>query len=341
MRVPPLGTSRAGKGRSRLFRLARTVLPAVAVIAVVAVAVALAMTSRPGFFSSYRGLTRHSKTLVTSKHKGLGCSDCHLGKGSRLAFSAASVADFYSGLVQRGKVPTYVKFSKPTRAACLACHEHDWSDDASRTVLVPHPAHYRVATEERDCMPCHKWTAHEETYMERHRTMPFSGVCTGFECHVGTRSKDECRFCHHALKKESDEWTRAHPAVVQARGANACMDICHEPDQCRLCHTTGKKPDVEGPLVQAGFRAIQEGHAKPDWLDRHGEEALANQKRCLFCHVSLSECEDCHSKRPAFHGSPLTWLSEHKKHAKDERRCLTCHQKRWCKECHDEFKELR
>lgn len=341
MRLRRAGTSGGGRRVGRLLEFAVPALVVLAAVGVVAAGVGLIVTSRPAFFSGYGGLSRQYEGLLASKHQGLTCSDCHSAGGSGAVFRVASVADFYRGLAGRGKVPAYVEFDKPEREACLKCHEHDWSDEASRTILVPHPAHYRVADETRDCVPCHKWTAHDEAQEKRHKTMPFSGVCTAYGCHVGTRSEKECRFCHHTLEEDQSDWRRTHPGVVRARGANTCMDICHEPAQCRLCHTTGKKPDVEGPVVQAGFRAIQEGHAKPDWNRRHGDEALAGEKRCLFCHVSRSECDDCHAERPAFHGSPLTWLVEHKKHSKDERRCLTCHEKPWCKDCHDEFKEHR
>lgn len=322
-------------------RILRYAVPGAIAVAVALAAIPLTVTSGASFFSRYPDLARSYKTLQDSKHRGLACGECHIGTGSKTGFRLASAADFYRGLVGRADEPSYVKMATPTRKACIKCHENDWSDEASRTMQVPHPAHLRVATEKRDCVGCHKWTAHEEAYMERHKTMPFSGVCISFGCHVGTKTADECRFCHHAVEADQAEWRTSHPKVVHERGANTCLEVCHDSEQCRLCHTQGKRPNVKGPQIEAGFRALQTAHAKGDWLEKHGTEALASESKCLYCHVSTAECESCHSERPAFHGSKDTWLASHKKVAKDERRCLACHKKKWCEDCHVQFKETR
>ena len=90
------------------------------------------------------------------------------------ATASRSIADFYTSLVtHETRCRAFFKFAPPTREACLACHEDDWSTEATRTERIPHPAHLRVASETRDCVDCHKWTAHLETYMEKHKTMPF------------------------------------------------------------------------------------------------------------------------------------------------------------------------
>lgn len=322
--------------------LAKLAIGAALVIPIIAAVVAIVATAQPSFFSGYKAYARGYKSLQASAHRDLACVSCHAGRRSGAEFAAASVADFYTGIFKRPKEPAYAKMRTPSRDACLECHRYDWSDDASRTLRVPHPAHLRVVTEERDCVKCHKWVAHEEAYMERHKTMPFSGVCISFGCHVGAKPADSCKSCHHTAEGDSTAWVKAHPRAARAQGAGTCLEVCHEAKQCRLCHTTGKRPKIKGGFaVQAGFKAIQEGHTKPDWLTRHGGESLANPSRCQFCHVSVSECQDCHSRRPAFHGSTSTWLASHKKVSKDERRCLTCHEKAWCKDCHDKFKELR
>ena len=100
------------------------------------------------------------------------------------------------------------------------------------------------------------------------------------------------------------------------------------------------RPAFNGGGV-TGVTLIERAHVKKDWIAKHGTFALADQSKCLVCHVSEGECRDCHSKRPAFHGSQASWLGRHKDLAKNKKRCLTCHEKKWCDECHKQFKEMR
>ena len=315
---------------------------AVLVVFVALIGIAVYFTSAPSFFGRYRGLTRSVDTLQTSVHRGLACDECHAGRRGPVLREVARVGDFYRSLVgKQQRDPAFTTFETPTREACLGCHNNDWSMDSKRTSKVPHPAHLRVSTEKRDCVTCHKWTAHEESYMEKHKAMPFSGVCATYECHVGWKQSSECSTCHHTLRPDQAEWKRIHPQAVLTIGANACLETCHEAQQCRTCHTTGKTPVFTGLNSQTGLKAIEVLHVKPDWIQLHGTEALKDQSKCLVCHVSEGECQDCHARRPAFHGSTSTWLGAHKNFAKDKRRCLTCHQEPWCNDCHAQFKEMR
>lgn len=319
------------------------VLTAIGVVGVLVLAagVALQLTSTASFLGGYSSLEREYTTLQASAHSALTCDQCHVGSGEGIAFRASLVGDFYRGLFSRPDEPLFVQIATPGNAACLACHREDWSDEASRTMELPHPAHLRVAGETRECVSCHKWTAHEEDYIERHKTMPFSGVCASFECHAGSKSVDECASCHHAVKDEAAEWTAGHRDVVAEVGPNACLEACHDADQCRLCHTTGTRPDFPEQGPETGLKSIEAAHVKVDWMDQHGGFALKDEAACFACHVSTGECESCHAERPAFHGLQSTWLNRHADLAEDERRCLACHEKAWCEECHDKFKEMR
>lgn len=309
---------------------------------VVAVALALALTSRSSYLARYDSLERSYKTLEASSHKGLECSACHRDGRAAVVRTAARVGDFYRGLAGDPSDPVFMRVGKVSAEACRSCHEEDWSDDASRTSKIPHPAHLRVASEKRDCIECHKWTAHEEAYMETHKSMPFSGVCASFGCHVGTKKNTECGSCHHVLQDAKLPWKQAHPEVVRTSGPNGCLESCHDAEQCRTCHTTGKTPKFDGTIAQTGMKAIEREHVKADWLAKHGKLAVKDESKCMACHVSRGECEDCHAKRPAFHGPKKTWLNRHKQFAeKNEKGCLTCHEKSWCEECHDQFKEMR
>lgn len=331
-------TTRSGDNRRRAVTFG-----VIAVIAVViaAIAVPLLATSTPEFFSRYHLLERRYVNLEGSAHAHIGCRACH--ETEPIANGMALVGDFYRSLATTDTVPRYFKFGPPTRQACLRCHVDDWSTATDRTDKIPHPAHRRVSEETRECVGCHKWTAHFETYMEKHKKMPFSGVCVAYGCHVGTKRTDQCFDCHHVLHESGEEWRSAHPATVRASGQSACVESCHTIAQCQLCHTTGERPRFEGQTIEIGMKAIEQLHVKPEWLDEfHGTEALKDEAKCLKCHESSGECDECHLQRPAFHGSTDTWIGRHAKRTKlvDDPRCLACHEEAYCKECHDQFKEM-
>ena len=316
-------------------------LSGVVIILVIAVVVALAATSRSAFLGTYHVYEQNYENLQTSVHSEVRCDQCHSDGRGAVVSGASRIGDFYRGLYARPDEPVFVELDSPTNDACLTCHYDDWSDDASRTARVPHPAHLRVANETRKCVECHKWTAHEEDYVARHKEMPFSSVCASFGCHVGTKTSDECGNCHHSLQEDKGEWKLIHQETVRSAGPNGCLEECHDTDQCQMCHTTGKEPDFSAEALSSGVEAIEREHVKSDWLEKHGGMALEDDSKCFTCHVSVGECEHCHAERPAFHGLKSTWLTRHKDEAKDERRCLTCHEKTWCEECHDKFKEMR
>jgi len=306
-------------------------------------------TSNPIFFSRYKGLQRTFGAMdATTGHKGLPCSDCHANARSIVYYKTALIGDYYLSLFRKGEQPTFVKMAKPTREACLRCHAQDWSMDSKMTSKVPHPAHLRVINEKRDCVICHKWVGHEEVYMEKHKAMPFSTVCASFPCHVGTKPAADCKNCHHQLQPTLVAWRESHPQTVRAVGPNGCLEKCHNADQCRLCHTTGKMPDFKTTLAESTVTVIEQAHVKSDWISQHGTFAMQDKSKCLTCHVSEGECQNCHSQRPAFHGpastssAPAPWINQHQPIAKqDSKRCLACHQQPWCDACHQQFKENR
>ncbi|HEY5506966.1 MAG TPA: NapC/NirT family cytochrome c, partial [Coriobacteriia bacterium] len=166
--------SAAEKGRGG--RLTGIVAIVIAVVVVTAVVVALVMTAQPGFYDRYTGLQRRHMTLESSAHAGIDCVVCHTDAATALGSAVARVGEFYNSLISTSTEPAFVTFQPPTSEACLQCHRYDWSDEASQTAVVPHPAHLRVSMETRDCVLCHKWVAHEELYQAKHTTMPFSAV---------------------------------------------------------------------------------------------------------------------------------------------------------------------
>ena len=143
------------------------------------------------------------------------------------------------------------------------------------------------------------------------------------------------------MVEEQGEWQLVHSETVQLSGPNACLEVCHDADQCRQCHTTGVRPDFPVEGYSTAVQAIEREHVKQDWMEHHGTWALEDEAKCFVCHVSVSECESCHAERPAFHGLKATWLNRHKEFVEDERSCLACHEKPWCEDCHAEFEEMR
>jgi hypothetical protein len=343
--VTPRLSEAFSRARARLPRRTGTVLFVALVAGLLALVIAVVVTARPAFLGSYAGLEREYETLMASAHSDVGCDGCHVETGREAAaYQIALVGDFYGGLVDKQDRPQYVRIETPTNEACLSCHREDWSDDASRTTQIPHPAHLRVSEVERECVECHKWTAHNEEYIDRHKEMPFSGVCASFDCHAGFKTVEECQTCHHAVQEEEPQWVEDHPQAVADIGPGACVEECHTDDQCRQCHTTGERPEFPAVMVDPELRTIEREHVKDDWMQTHGDFGLEDDTLCFECHVDTAECDACHSIRPEFHGSEDTWLNKHAdfvEDEEDERRCLTCHEKDWCEECHEQFEDVR
>lgn len=332
-------TPASGSRRRRWIVIAAIV--AVMALGTAAVVVPLVATSSPEFFSRYHLLERRYVNLGDSAHEGIGCRTCH--ETDPVQNGVSLVREFYQSYAQPGrKVPKYFSFQPPTREACLKCHKDEWSYEAERTERIPHPAHTRVAAEKRDCVTCHKWTAHFEKYMVKHKEMPFSGVCVEYGCHVGTKTAKQCFDCHHVLK-DGEQWRTEHPTTARAMGQTACMEGCHTVKQCQDCHTTGVRPTFNGLPVETTLKSIEKRHVRPDWTSRyHGAEALKDRDQCIKCHQSEGECGECHLQRPAFHGSTTSWIGRHQKHTKrvDDPRCIECHKQAWCDKCHKQFEEM-
>lgn len=327
--------------RSRL--VLRIAGAAIAVSLVLGVIVPLAATADPSFLSRFGNLAPRYKTWHSSKHRDVSCFECHYGNQTDAAYRLSLIAEFYKGLMSPGgSKPAILKLERPTSQSCLKCHSEEWNIDSSRLVRIPHPAHIRVVDEKRDCVKCHKWVAHAEKYTEKHKKITFTGICTSYGCHSGTKSPQECRFCHHTQSFPAPEWRRKHPGVALVRGTNSCLDYCHQAKQCRTCHTTGKNPFVGAAKTSRGPRALIAKHSNPRWIVFHGAEARVDRNRCFYCHGAASVCTECHSRRPAFHGPKATWLQAHQKQGKaNKTRCLACHSQKDCDSCHTLFKEGR
>jgi hypothetical protein len=318
-----------------------TVLGAVGAVVVLALVIPLLLMSRPAYFAERLGYTENYEALQTSAHSGMSCTQCHGRSGQEVVEAAAATGDFYRSLFPGYEEPLFVELEKPTRDACVECHETDWTYNTESITRIPHPAHLAVRTEMRDCVGCHKWTAHQEKEIKNHQTMPFSGVCTSYGCHVGWKQPDTCANCHHSLEPKPGDFKKAHPDIVFASGDGGCLESCHEVKQCQQCHTTGVSPDFGPTNTDAGLKEIETLHVRVSWISQHGSKALEDQSKCLRCHISTGKCDSCHEQRPASHGQGDTWIGQHKTANAKPPHCLTCHEQVWCDDCHDQFEEMR
>jgi len=324
----------------RAPRFVKAAAAAVPLAILVAFSVPTLFVSQESVFARISGFEDNYAALQESRHADARCTDCHVDERGPVVFAVALAVDYYRSFFVEVADSSLVRIERPKREACLRCHEHDWAFNAERRLAIPHPAHLRVSEETRECVDCHKWTAHMEYQLEAHARMPLSGVCAASGCHAGWRSSDSCADCHHVLLEQPVAWTKEHPQVVLASGAGGCLELCHDAPQCRQCHTTGESP-FTGELARTVRSELETLHTRSDWVVQHGLRALDDQNECRSCHISTGECQNCHSQRPASHGPEDMWIAAHPDAVTRDDQCVTCHDQQTCDYCHDLFKEGR
>ncbi|MBI5231459.1 MAG: hypothetical protein HY876_04755 [Coriobacteriales bacterium] len=129
--------------------------------------------------------------------------------------------------------------------------------------------------------------------------------------------KVNCADCHKELVHARNEKGFNRPRMTM------CLSRCHDGKQattaCTKCHTRKHVPS---------------NHRRKDWLETHS--TLTDSVDCGECHGwSPDFCGQCHSKRPRSHSG--NWKKAHQFRAKKrgDKGCLTCHEERFCKRCHD------
>ena len=138
--------------------------------------------------------------------------------------------------------PLFFKFGRPTNEACLACHEDDWSTEATRTAKVPHPAHLRVASETRDVREVPQVDgARRDATWQKHKTMPFSRRVRRLRLPRRAPSRPtSASTATTSLHETASSGRPSTPRSCRRAGTNGCLESCHEVEQCQQCHTTGK-----------------------------------------------------------------------------------------------------
>ncbi len=135
------------------------------------------------------------------------------------------------------------------------------------------------------------------------------------ESHVDLRNLT-CADCHNQVA-HPDDGNRGDEVSM------AVCSMCHEQatstDQCDYCHLEEQEADVH----------------PQDYLETHGQQALADPDSCLRCHHSdASFCDPCHANPTPDHFSG-DWRYTHNETAEeDPQGCTGCHGESFCNECH-------
>lgn len=201
---------------------------------------------------------------------------------------------------------------------CIACH-----GDKKSSELTLHRLHL---TSELlpglQCNDCHRSISLEE------RTNEFAARLVDVSF---------CKQCHSpfpGLEPNSPmtptdfevECTTCHTGKSAFKHQEHYLSHVIAPKECKGCHG--------GRVLPWPAR-----HESPSWLEDHGLEALnaeGGEEECFVCHEGQFRfCEKCHEDKPPSHKPREAWLRDHSGIAQDDtRKCFTCHEPDFCKECH-------
>ena len=246
----------------------------------------------PVVCASCHEMKPYVSTWSLTSHNTVRCERCHPDV-SLAQYSLETVTGRYRRPIQ---VNTQV-----SDQVCLGCHVVDRPVTPPEGLLMPHRLHIQKGI---DCVRCHFNLTHGEVAVRNHSTpdvdqlaalasagnrVPMSRCA---DCHNGTKAPNACPACHRGKQlpasHTSPRWTDAH-------GQTAFQ----EAQSCNECH----EYDVAKQKQQSNLTGIL------------GARALAR---------SINFCRDCHSRRPASHGT--TYLLGHRQAAMGiEPRCETCH----------------
>jgi hypothetical protein len=207
------------------------------------------------------------------------------------------------------------------KAQCVACHGDKRDSD-----LPVHQIHLR--SELLHDLACHD--CHPEVSLEsRGATTAAVWVDVGFckQCHSefpGFRSGS-----HMQAEDIDADCGMCHTGERSVRHAQPYLPQVIPDSECKGCH---------------GGRVLPwtPRHEQDDWLEHHGEEALAEgSDECFECHdFGLKFCDECHAEQPPSHMPVEQWRDRHPGEARrDTRVCYTCHETDFCKGCHVNHEE--
>lgn len=322
----------------------------VALVAALAVP-AVALTERPQFCPTCHEMQPYYTAFEAGVHKGIGCTDCHVGGGvaARVSHKALALREVYAHFTSK---PTFPKgqASVPD-SRCTACHK-DLRAGAGGFDHATHSASMR-------CTQCHRDVGHtvtpqalaaagvlskaaklqaattavrvasaetspaytpppERTTYHKHMKCTRCHDLTEFQCskcHKPPHApRGECVTCHRADPRPAP-WKFAHPL------STTCTDCHTAPDghagrgtDCARCHAAGKDWSFTHPDAKADCTSC---HAKPT----------------TGTHAYRIKCAGCHTRTVKFASTTHV-------HTRGDA-CLDCHETPsrkhsvWpCRTCH-------
>lgn len=236
--------------------------------------------SRPGFFGRFPATAQEHETWAKSTHLEAACSDCHVPPraSSRAAFHARMVGEFYLALLPGSRAPKVL--SRPTNAACLACHNDLRSVSPKGDLQIPHRAHVQIL--KMECVQCHDFLVHQAS-PEGKNTPPMSG-CLG--CHDGDTADNACTSCHTEkaapATHRSKDWLVEHSREATDEKCAKCHRWAE--NWCAECHA--HRPRSHGR----------------NWRAVHGEH-VKTRRSCEACHETKF-CVPCHGEVPGLNFDP-------------------------------------
>jgi len=245
------------------------------------------------------------------------CTSCHAGAasaGRSVWPDAVSCATCHDGSIQKRvtwqppeSLRTNLKFDHLAHAratvvrqasggkpppACMDCH----SPTGAKWMVVQPPVVAR-------CLTCHELTA-------SHFAAPDTAC---FTCHLTLAQATRLTPADIAAidtppSHRAPGFAIAGGHGVQAKGPKggiaASCATCHARDFCLTCHVDApEQPTIQALATDARATAIAvrlsapSSHGEPDFLERHGVRAHAEERQCATCHTRES-CLACHAGTP-------------------------------------------
>lgn len=290
----------------------RTVLAAVALVAVFFVVVSAAGSSRAACALCHRA---QAAAQGKTAHKDVHCYACHLERGvwSLPGQKGAEIFGMYPRALLRTK-PS-VPARQISNRRCLTCHSPEWTQLVSgRRLRLMHSSCAAGLT----CDTCHAQTAHPRAV--RWTSGPKMQDCTG--CHSERHVSVRCATCHIDKRDRGGSyrspWRTPHGsnwARVHGMGQLQSCAVCHEAGYCAKCH------------------GLDVPHAA-DFADRHGALARNEPSSCTTCHKGGRLCFGCHQIEMPH---PTDFALKHMSVAEGrvDPSCFRCHAPGDCDTCHE------
>lgn len=344
---------------------------------------AIAATSTNSFCSSCHEMQPEAVTHRVTSHSQINCVDCHIKPGidNKLKSKVGAMKELYHHVTRTVPNPIYAH-KKVEDVVCIQCHSFNRMVTATGDLIVNHQGHIEA---EIPCLTCHAGVAHAkvvERGLNTHDTYDY-WIDDNAELLVSTAytnpNMGTCIDCHDKVNKGERPWedisyvmssppaslTDGHKVedkgytsnlILQALGkqlVNVELSMA-----CETCHL-----EVGTPL----------NHQKQKWNESHGNYALKELDKCLYCHeeakwikrvaaTTIDEvlnpgsrpnldfyvpdifvvknesrnsifCFTCHTERPPGHVDSDEWLTGHANFAQ------TKDEKRRCYVCHDYEKD--